>query len=242
MKLINAIYVFADYIVAVSETDRTELMRIGVNRPIRVVPNGVDYNRYQIRNEVREIMRKKYGIRKDDTVLVFHGTLKYPPNMTSNKLLTDYIFPKLNENHENLKLLLIGPGRSLNISENIIELPEIPFDEFPMHLSMGDIGVVPLTAGSGTRLKIIEYSALGIPVVSTKIGAEGLPLRDGKDILLANDAKDDFIEKVSILIKDKQLRKRLSENEKEIAKEELDWGAVFKGYLEIYESLLKGGS
>jgi len=91
---------------------------------------------------------------------------------------------------------LIGQGRSLDISEKIIELPEIPFDEFPMHLSMGDIGVVPLTAGSGTRLKIIEYLAIGdIPVVSTKIGAEGLPMRDGEDILIAKDAQDDIIER-----------------------------------------------
>lgn len=238
MKLIERdICNSADYIITVSETDKQELMRIGVSSPIKVAPNGVDYSRYQVKNEVRDRMRQKYGIRKDDTVLVFHGTLKYPPNMTSNKLLKDYIFPKINKKHKNLKLLLIGQGRSLDISEKIIELPEIPFDEFPMHLSMGDIGVVPLTAGSGTRLKIIEYLAMGIPVVSTKVGAEGLPMRDGEDILIAKDAKDDIIEKINILLNDNQLRKRLSENGKGLVKEKLDWSTVLEGYLEVYKRL-----
>jgi glycosyltransferase involved in cell wall biosynthesis len=186
-------------------------------------------------------MRQKYGIGKNDTVLVFHGTLNYRPNITANKLLKNYIFPELNKKHKNLKLLLIGPGRSQNVGEKVIELPEIPFDEFPMHLSMGDIGVIPLTAGSGTRLKIIEYLALGIPVVSTEVGAEGLPVRDGEHILIAKDAKDDFIEKIIKLLNDKQLRERLSKNGKELVKKKLDWSTVLKEYLDVYKELENRG-
>ena len=227
----------ADFVVTVSEKDRLELDKIGVNRPIRVIPNGVDYSRYQIRNEVRDRLRQKYGIGKNDTVLVFHGTLGYRPNIIANKLLKDYIFPKLSKQNKKLKLLLIGPGRSQNIGEKIIELPEIPFDDFPMHLSMGDIGVVPLTAGSGTRLKIIEYLALGIPTVSTEIGAEGLPVSEGEAIIIAKDAKDDFVEKTIKLLNDKQLREKLSRTGKDLVKEKLDWSVVLKGYLEVYKEL-----
>ncbi|MBA7536042.1 D-inositol-3-phosphate glycosyltransferase [subsurface metagenome] len=231
----------ADCVTTVSETDKQKLREIGVHTPIEIIPNGVDYNRYQIRNEVRSRMRQKYGIGKDDLVLVFHGTLQYPSNITANKLLKDYIFPRLNKKYKSLKLLLIGRGRSQNIGEKVIELPEIPFDEFPMHLSMGDIGVVPITAGSGTRLKIIEYVALGIPVVSTEIGAEGLPVMDGEHIIIAKDAKDDFIEKIIKLLNDKQLRERLSENGRELVKEKLDWSTVLKGYLGVYKGLENRG-
>lgn len=232
---------FADCVITVSETDKQELAKIGVNRPIRVIPNGVDYSRYQIRNEVRDKMREKYGIRKNDTVLVFHGTLSYRPNITANKLLKNYIFPELNKKHKNIRLLLIGPGRSQNIGRKIIELSEIAFDEFPMHLSMGDIGVVPITAGSGTRLKIIEYLALGIPTVSTEVGAEGLPVSDGEHIIIAKDAKDDFIEKTIKLLNDKELQERLNKNGKELVKEKLDWSVVLKGYLEVYKELENRG-
>ena len=227
----------ADCVFTVSEKDKQELKRIGVNRPISVIPNGVDYSRYQIQNEVRDRMRQKYGIEINETVLVFHGTLGYRPNIIANKLLMDYIFPKLSKQNRNLKLLLIGPGRSQNIGEKVIELGEIPFGEFPMYLSMGDIGVVPLTAGSGTRLKIIEYLALGIPTVTTEVGAEGLPVSDGEDIIIAKDAKDDCIEKATKLLNDKQLRERLSKNGKKLVKEKLDWSIVLKGYLEVYKEL-----
>lgn len=228
----------ADYVTTVSEKDKQDLAKIGVNSStIKVIPNGVDYNRYQIRSEVRDRIRHKYGIEKNDIVLVFHGTLGYRPNITANELLKDYIFPKLNKEHKNLKLLLIGSGRSQNIGEKVIELDEISFSEFPMYLSMGDIGVVPITAGSGTRLKIIEYLALGIPTVSTEVGAEGLPVRDGEHIIIANDAKDDFVEKIIKLLNNKKLQERLNKNGKELVKEKLDWDIVLKGYLEVYKGL-----
>ncbi len=230
----------ANYITTVSEKDKEELLRIGVNRPIKTIPNGVDYQRFQIKTDVRDRLRKKYGIQKDDIVLVFHGTLNYNPNITANELLKNQIFPELSSKYKNLKLLLIGPGRTSLISHKVIELSEITFDEFPMHLSMGDIGVVPLTAGSGTRLKIIEYLALGIPTVSTEIGAEGLPVCDNRDILVARDAKDDLIKKITILLNDKKLQQRLSENGKKLVIEELDWNVVLIKYLRIYDELKPG--
>ncbi len=230
----------ANYIITVSEKDKEELLRIGVNKPIKPIPNGVDYQRFQIKNDVRDRLRQKYGIRKVDIVLVFHGTLNYNPNITANELLKNQIFPELSSKNKNLKLLLIGPGRTSFISNKVIELAEIPFDEFPIHLSMGDIGVVPLTEGSGTRLKIIEYLALGIPTVSTEIGAEGLPVCDNRDILIARDAEDDLIKKITILLNDKKLQQRLTENGKKLVIEELDWNVVLKEYLTIYDELRPG--
>lgn len=228
----------ADYITTVSQKDKEELLKIGVYKPIITIPNGVDYARYQIKTEFRERLRQKYGIQKNDIVLVFHGTLNYYPNIVANDQLKNKIFPELIKMHKNLKLLLIGPGRKTLMSENFIELSEITFDEFPMHLSMGDVGVVPLTTGSGTRLKIIEYLALGIPTVSTEIGAEGLPVEDGRDILVSHDAGDDMIKKIAILLDDKQLRQRLSENGKKLVQEKLDWNIVLKQYLKIYDKLI----
>lgn len=232
----------ANYITTVSEKDKEELLRIGINRPIKTIPNGVDYQRFQVKKDVRDRLRQKYGIQKDDVVLVFHGTLNYNPNITANDLLKNQIFPELSSKHTNLKLLLIGPGRISFTGDKVIELSDISFDEFPTHLSMGDIGVVPLTAGSGTRLKIIEYLALGIPTVSTEIGAEGLPVSDNREILIARDVKDDLMKKIALLLNDKRLQQRLSENGKKLVIEELDWNVVLKEYLRIYDQLKPGKS
>ena len=228
----------ADFVTTVSEEDKKKLMEIGVLTPIEVIPNGVSYERYQIREEIREEMRRKYGIERDDVVLVFHGTLDYRPTVEANDLLINLIFPELDKKYENMKLLLIGPGHPKEIGEKIIQLPAIPFEEFPEHLSMGDIGVVPLTAGSGTRLKIIEYLALGIPTVSTEIGAEGLPVTNDKDIIIAKDAKEDFVKKTLNLLEDKKLQEKIRERGRELVKEKLDWNIVLREYLEIYNHLL----
>ena len=227
-----------NFVTTVSEEDKQKLRTIGVHTPIEVIPNGIDYNRYQISKEVREETRRKYGIRREDVVLVFHGTLNYRPNVDANKILINYIFPELSKRYENLKLLLIGPGHPREMGEKVIQLPAIPFDEFPEHLSMGDIGVVPLMTGSGTRLKIIEYLALGIPTISTEIGAEGLPVTDSKDIIIAKDAKEDFVEKTIKLLEDKELQERMREKGKKLVREKLDWNVVLRKYLEIYSKLL----
>ena len=227
----------ADFVTTMSEEDKRKLREIGVTKPIEITPNGVSYERYQVREEVREEMRRSYGIEREDVVLVYHGTLGYLPNVEANELLIDYIFPELSKRYENLKLLLLGPGHPREIGEKIIQLPAVPFGELPKHLSMADIAVVPLTAGSGTRLKIVEYLALGIPTVSTEIGAEGLHVTNGRDIIIAKDAKEDFVKKTSNLLEDKELQQKLRGNGR-ITARKMDWSSVFQKYLEIYEKLL----
>lgn len=228
----------ADYISTVSDNDKEELRKIGVNVPIITIPNGVDFARYQVNAESRETLRQKYGLTKDDTVIVFHGTLNYFPNSEANDLLKNRIFPELLKIHKNLKLLLMGPGHKIFMDENIIELAEISFEEFPVYLSMGDIAVVPLTTGSGTRLKIIEYMASGIPTVSTEIGAEGLPVEDGTHILISQDTGRNMIHRISTLIEDRRLQQKLIQNGRKIVQEKLDWNIVLKKYLNIYNTLI----
>lgn len=228
----------ADFVTTVSEEDKQKLEEIGVHAPIKIVPNGVDYYRYQISIEVKDKMRQKYGIQKNDTILVFHGSLDYRPNADADNLLIEYVFPELDKKYKNLKLLLIGPGHLKKIGKKIIQLPTIPFDEFPEHLSMGDIGVVPLYAGSGTRLKIIEYLALGIPTVSTEIGARGLPVTDNENIIIAKSDKGDFVGKTIRLLEDEELQEKLRKNGNKLAKEKLDWNIVLRKYLEIYDYLV----
>jgi glycosyltransferase involved in cell wall biosynthesis len=227
-----------DYVIAVSDNDAREFRKIGVTNKIKVIQNGIDYDRYNVDNRVRYAMREKYGISKDDVVLIYHGSLKYKPNVIANKLLKQKIFPALRKKHGNIKLLLIGRGHRNSVNNGVIEVSEVPFEDLPGYLSMGDIGVIPLTMGSGTRLKIIEYLALGIPTVSTLIGAEGLPITDHEHMLLTGDTDDGFVSKVELLLNDAMLREKLRKSGKELVRSELDWNNVFKNYPEIYNAVL----
>jgi glycosyltransferase involved in cell wall biosynthesis len=208
-----------------------------VASPIKIIPNGVDTKRFQYNPEKRGTLRKKFGIAPSDIVLVYHGTLAYLPNQIATQFLKNSLIPVIRESDSRIKLLLLGPKHEYNTGEFIIELNEVSSEELPEFLSMADIAVVPLDSGSGTRLKILEYLSLGIPIISTKIGIEGLPIIDGDHALITNGTVQDVILKVNQLISDDSLRERLINHGKELVKE-YDWGVIFKEYINIYNKVL----
>jgi glycosyltransferase involved in cell wall biosynthesis len=101
-----------------------------------------------------------------------------------------------------------------------------PVDDAIPHLSAAKVAVVPLLSGSGTRLKIIEAWAAGTPVVSTSVGAEGLPARNGDNILLA-DSPESFISSVTLLLQSLGERKRIGASGREQYEREFTWHAAW---------------
>jgi glycosyltransferase involved in cell wall biosynthesis len=97
------------------------------------------------------------------------------------------------------------------------------------HVAGGAVCVVPLRIGGGTRLKIFEAMAMGKAVVSTTIGAEGLPVRNGQDILLA-DKPEDFSNAVVSLLRDSGERKRLGVAARKLVEENYGWRKIAKAF------------
>jgi glycosyltransferase involved in cell wall biosynthesis len=93
--------------------------------------------------------------------------------------------------------------------------------------------VVPLRAGSGTRIKILESMAFGRPVVSTSLGCEGLAVTPGENILVADDPAD-FAAQTIRLLNDKELRHRLAVNGRQLIETTYDWQAVAQRLLQTY--------
>jgi glycosyltransferase involved in cell wall biosynthesis len=98
-------------------------------------------------------------------------------------------------------------------------------DDIRPVLSRSWLNVVPLTIGGGTRLKILESLAAGVPVVSTKIGAEGLDLVHGRDLLIA-DQPVDFADAVLSVLQAPALRARLAESGRMTVETRYDWAAI----------------
>ena len=97
--------------------------------------------------------------------------------------------------------------------------------------------VVPLRAGSGTRLKVLEAMALGKAIVTTTIGSEGIVLRDGKSALYADDASS-FAAAVVTLLESPDLRESLGAAARKCAEQHYGWDAIGRHLLELYEPLL----
>ena len=130
--------------------------------------------------------------------IVFSGTLEYEPNRTAVRYFAGEIWPALRRRWPDLTWRLVGRDPEA-VERYVRGQPGIectgPVEDAIPYLAAAKVAVVPLLSGSGTRLKIVEAWAAGTAVVSTSLGAEGLPARDGQNILLA-DGRESFVSAV----------------------------------------------
>jgi glycosyltransferase involved in cell wall biosynthesis len=163
-------------------------------------------------------------------VVAFSGNLEYHPNVSAVRYFRNEIWPVLRERWPSLVWRLIGknPGavRQHTNGDPRIELSG-PVKSGIDELAAAKVVVVPLLAGSGTRFKVIEAWAAGRAVVSTTIGAEGLPARHGENLLIADDACR-FGDSVSQLLTSPALRARLGETGRALFESELTWEAAWQ--------------
>ncbi len=195
------------------------------------------------------LMRKQYGIQRVDAVstgvdmdyfappqavpqssdLVFIGSMDWLPNIDGASWFVREVLPLIRKQKPDCSLVLAGrtPARAifdLAVADPLIQVTGTVPDVRP-YLWGAVASIVPLRVGGGTRLKIFESMAAGIPVVSTTIGAEGLPVQHGSDILLADDPAA-FAECCLKLIQDPPSRARLADAAKNLVSSRFSWEAV----------------
>ena len=190
-------HTYADYFLACSANDVTELSLLNKNR-IKgvVVPNGTT---------------QKNFVQKDfsEPSLIFCGSLDYAPNKNGLLWFYEMIWPKLKMTVKGITLTVIGRNDHDNTYAPLKIDPKINFigevKDVTPYYQKNNIAIVPLFEGSGTRLKILEAMSFGLPVISTSIGAEGIDYIENKHIIIANDealfqqAIIDTVNKQSIL-------------------------------------------
>lgn len=216
-----------DAVVAVSETDR-ETLAGHVETPVVVAPNGVDTARY----EPGAAARAPEVVTRGDPTLVYHGNLANAHNAEAVTTLLE-TFPTLRDRLPNARLVLVGPNPPDETPANVVTTGLV--DDLPAYLAGADVAVAPLASGSGTSLKIIEYLASGTPVVTTPIGAEGLPLEHETHALLGPPEK--LVEPTERVVTDDALARRLSEAGRTLAVSEFGWGTTLAPYDELLARL-----
>ena len=199
-----------DELVVLSEEDRARLGGRGW-----LIPHGVDLASYGGRGVD---LRARYGLR-GGPVLFFHGTLHYAPNTEAVRFLAERVLPSL---PDDVSLVCTGMGAPNAYASDRLRFTG-PVDDLPAHIQAADLCVCPLFAGGGTRMKLLEYFAAGKAVVSTPLGAEGLSLRHGEELLLAEGHQ--FVAEVHRALGDAPLRRRLGERARAYAGAR-DWSDV----------------
>lgn len=218
--------------LAISARDQQIIQAIAPGKPIYLVPNGVDTQYFSPQNKVSAV--RNHGGVPANPVLLFTGTMSWQPNQQAALMLANEILPQLLDRHPGLKLLIVGrePGAA------VIELAKNPaitvtgfVEDVRPYYNQADIFVVPLRAGAGSRLKILEALAMKVPVISTTIGAEGLDLQDGQHLLIAETAEDFSRQIIRLLDSNErspgyQLRKTLQEHGRQQVESKYDWRAI----------------
>ena len=213
-----------DGVIAVSELDRARIVSAGVaDAKVSVVPHGVDVDRYRGRPVD---LRARYGL-PTGPILFFHGTLHYGPNADAVRFIAEELVPRL-PRPATVVIAGMTPPRELE-SERLRFTG--PVDDLPAHIEAADLCLCPVFAGGGTRMKLLEYFAAGKAVVSTPLGAEGLPADDGTHLVLAE--RDRFVEATLALLVDPARRSRLGRAARSWAAAR-DWRTVTAAYAPVH--------
>lgn len=222
----------SDAVVCVSDNDRQMLAADGVHPGLlHTIPHGIDLAAFDEAEPADA--RERFGIPAEATLLAYHGTFAYPPNRDALQMLADEILPRLADRGIAAHVLAIGhqPPQDLHPAIHCTGSVE----RVAPWLKAADIAVVPLREGGGTRMKIIDDFAAGLPVVATAKGIEGIPAADGVAAFIRDDW-DAFADAVATLVREPETAARLADAGRAFA-ETVDWTAIGARYLKLVEGL-----
>jgi glycosyltransferase involved in cell wall biosynthesis len=216
-----------DLCLVCSEADEAALLRLGVKTRIVVVPNGADL----------EYFGPSASSAVNSHEVVFVGALDYDPCEKGVWYFCTEILPILRQQMSDIRFVVVGRNPSARLrmlarADNDIVLTGCVDDVRP-HVHRAGVFVVPLLSGSGTRLKILEALAMGVPVVSTTIGAEGIAGTNGVHFRIADTAAD-FARTVLQVLRNPQDAESLREAGRLLVKERYSWQTVCRRLLSAY--------
>jgi len=222
----------SDKVIVACREEKERLCKLGVKKEkIFIIPHGVDLKLY--RNLNSKEIKRKYGLKFP--TLIFHGTFSYKPNYVAVKKIAEEIIPEIRKKGIKTKLLAIGnfPPKDIKAKEIIFTGP---VKNLPKYISAADLAIVPIEAGGGMRIKILEYFAAKKPVISTPKGIEGISVKNGKEAIVTNIRE--FPKQIVRLVKSKKLREKLGKNAFKLV-QKYDWEKVCENYIKIYKELGK---
>ena len=213
--------------IVVSEYDRKELLSLCKYDNFMVVPNGVDIDYFK---PVNSNPKKRS--------LVWTGGMSGAYNRDAVEFFIKEIWPFLTKTIPDISVTFVGKNPP-NIlierakSDHRVQLAGYVDDVRPF-MQRNNIFIAPLRSGSGTKIKVLNAMAMGMPVVTTSIGAEGIEAKAGVDIIIADEPLD-FANQISILFKDKDLCKKLGQNARNTVKKKYDWPIILKNMDRLFE-------
>jgi glycosyltransferase involved in cell wall biosynthesis len=211
-----------------SEFDREQLLHAAPEANIRIIPNGVDLAYFSSDTPVPY----------DPARIVFTGNLTYHPNIDGIFYFVNEIFPLVKKEVPAAKFYIVGQSPPANVralaSNDVIVTGFV--EDIKQHYLSSAIAVSPIRFGAGTLNKILEPLALGVPVVATSMGTEGLDLTNGKEILIA-DGPHTFARHVVRVMKEPAYRDSLGKEGMAIIRRLYNWDTIVQSLENVYQEM-----
>ena len=212
-------------VIAVSDHDREQMLQMSPGCAITVVPTGVDTRRFAVAQHAEAQPPK----------IVFTGSMDWEPNIDAVSYFCREILPQVRAEFPSVVFQIVGRNPHAKVkrlaSDSVHVTGTVP--SVADYLRDSTVVVVPLRIGGGTRLKIFEAMAMGKALVSTSIGAEGLQVQSGRDLLLA-DAPAAFADAVVLLLRNTELRRKYEQAAVKTAAQH-DWSQIAERFASVLE-------
>lgn len=228
----------ANQVVAVSESDKKKMVELVPGLNVKVVPNGA--------GEDLMAVWKNRKTEKNPTIF-FQANFSWLQNVEAAQNLVDNVFPLIKKQIVNAKCWIVGQSAKDKVGDlhtesvEIIDLDNSDSQGVIDAYRRATVFVAPLEGPGGTRLKILGSMAAGVPVVTTKIGIEGIDAEDEKEVLIA-DTPEAMAEKVVFLLKNKKIYDCIVKSARKLVEEKYSYMTIAKVLDEIYKEAAGGES
>jgi sugar transferase (PEP-CTERM/EpsH1 system associated) len=214
--------------LACSQQDVDKIRQDTPNIPALVIANGVDLAEFVPSDDNKA----------EKPTLLYVGSMNYYPNIDAMEFFFEEMYEPLMRRVPDVQMKIVGHAPPPEI-ERLGRLPNVEVTgsvpDVQPYYDEATVFVVPLRLGGGTRLKILEAMAMELPVVSTSVGAEGLNIHPGEDILIADDAET-FVESTIRLLSDPDLYARIKAGGRRLA-EEYDWLEICAPWADLVQEV-----
>ena len=219
-----------------SERERQNLLARRPGANVQVIPNGVDSDHYSAANLAEA--RARSGGDSARKNLLFVGSMDYHANIDAAVWFARTSWPEIARNYPDMQFTIVGRDPSREVCALASERIRVTgtVDDVRRYYATAVAAVAPIRCGGGTRLKILEAMAAGVPVVSTGLGAEGIEAENGTHLLLA-DGEAEIAAAVGCVASSSELSSRLAQAGRSLVKRKYDWSEISAKLFGIHERL-----
>lgn len=222
----------ANLVAAVSESDENIIKKLEPDIKTTIIPNGAGDDMI-----VKSLTQKNLN----EPILLFQGNFYWLQNVEAAKFLVEKIYPNLKKLLSKVKIIISGQNakRISVVKNHNLEILDILPDDVNMVKTLyhkATIFLSPIYGPGGTRLKILAAMASGIPVISTKIGLEGLDIENNKHAIIANNSQE-FINSINKILTNRELYERIRKNAYELVKKKYSWQKISQKLETVYKNI-----